>query len=122
MRLFTQCATPRQRFSAVVGTAVLITVLASGQTFQASLRGRVLDPSGTAVPGTKITITDEATQAARASVTNDQGEYVFTALTPAAYTLVAEAPGFKRVQHQGFLSAPSTMKTIQDVSCRRSAS
>jgi trimeric autotransporter adhesin len=76
--------------------AVLFSVLAFGQTFQGTLRGRVLDPTGNPTSAAKVVITDEATQVSRATVSNDQGEYVFTAVNPATYTLSVELPGFNR--------------------------
>ena len=80
---------------------VLYSALTLAQTFQGTLRGRVLDPTGNATVGTKVTITDEGTQVSRTTVTNDQGEYVFSAVTPALYTLTAEAPGFKKSERRG---------------------
>jgi len=61
---------------------LLISGSAFAQTFQGSLRGRVTDPSGAATLGAKIAIADEAKSAIRTTATNDQGEYVFTAVTP----------------------------------------
>src|ERR1017187_7168412 len=68
---------------------LLVSGLAFAQSFQGSLRGRVKDPHGAAATTSKITIVDEATSVARATVTNDQGEYAFTAVTPATYTVKA---------------------------------
>ena len=79
---------------------VLLAGLAFGQTFQGSLRGRILDQSGASEPSAKVTITDETTKLGRATITNDQGEYVFTALTPATYTLTVEAAGFKKSERK----------------------
>jgi len=81
--------------------AIFVIGAAFAQTFQGSLRGRVTDPSGAATSGARIAITDEATSVSRSTVTNDQGEYVFTAVTPATYTVSAEAPNFKRIERKG---------------------
>jgi len=56
---------------------LLISVVAFAQSFQGSLRGRILDPSGAAVQSAKLTITDEATKLSRATITSDQGDYAF---------------------------------------------
>ncbi len=69
---------------------ILFSVLAFGQTFQGTLRGRILDPAGNPTSAAKVAITDEATQVGRATISNDQGDYVFTAVNPATYTLTAE--------------------------------
>jgi hypothetical protein len=89
-------------------TAALFTSLAFGQTFQGSLRGRVLDESGATEPSAKVTISDEATKLSRSTVTNDQGEYVFTAVAPATYTLTVEAAGFKKSERKGMEVATDT--------------
>jgi hypothetical protein len=75
--------------------------MAFGQTFQGTLRGRILDPSGNATSNAKVLITDEATKVGRGTVSNDQGEYVFTAVNPATYTLTVELPGFKKLERKG---------------------
>ena len=64
---------------------LLISALAYAQSFQGSLRGRVLDPNGASVPLAKITITDEATALKRTTLTSDAGEYAFAAVTPATW-------------------------------------
>jgi len=81
--------------------ALLLTALALAQSFQGNLRGRVADPSGSPAAGARITLTDEATTLSRATVTNDQGEYVFNALRPATYTIAVEATGFKKLERKG---------------------
>lgn len=79
----------------------MLSTFAFAQSFQGTLRGRVIDPTGTATSAAKVTITDEATQVSRSTVSSDQGEYVFNAVTPATYTLTAEAPGFKKLERKG---------------------
>ncbi len=82
---------------------VLFPLLIQAQTFQGSLRGRVVDPNGSATQSARLTITDEATLVSRSSLSNEQGEYVFTALNPATYTIQVEAPGFKRLERKGVI-------------------
>lgn len=81
------------------------------QSFQGSLRGRVVDPGGAAVPDVKITIVDEATSASRATLTSTEGEYSFASLTPATYSVIAEAPGFKRMERKGVIVATQSAIT-----------
>jgi hypothetical protein len=81
--------------------ALIFTGAAFSQTFQGSLRGRVLDPSNAAQQSAKVTITDDATHLSRSTLSNDQGEYVFTAIAPATYTVSAEAAGFKKLERKG---------------------
>ena len=91
---------------------LLISGWASAQTFQGSLRGRFTDPSGAATFGAKIAIADEGKSTTRTTATNDQGEYVFTAVTPSTYTVSAEAPGFKRLERKGVLISTQAAVTV----------
>jgi Carboxypeptidase regulatory-like domain len=70
--------------------------LASGQESTAELRGRVLDAQDAPVPGTTITITNQATGVVRQTVSTDDGSYFITAISPGSYELAAELAGFLR--------------------------
>jgi hypothetical protein len=75
--------------------------LALAQSFQGSLRGRVLDPKGATAPAATITLIDEGTSVRRQTITNEQGEYTFAALTPSTYAVTVEAAGFRRIEQRG---------------------
>lgn len=95
-----------------VCSAVLLSAMAWGQSFQGSLRGRVVDPNGAIIPDAKITMVDEATAISRSTLTSDRGEYTFAAVTPATYTITAEAPGFKRIERKGVVVSTQTAITV----------
>ncbi|HTT21876.1 MAG TPA: carboxypeptidase-like regulatory domain-containing protein [Candidatus Sulfotelmatobacter sp.] len=69
-------------------------LLANAQ-FRASLRGTVTDPTGAAVPGTTVTLTNAATNQKMVTTTDANGIYQFSALQPAPYSLSVEHAGFK---------------------------
>src|SRR5262245_52840728 len=81
-------------------------VSAFSQTAQ--LTGTVNDKSGSSVPGAKIVATNIATGVARATVANESGNYLITALLPGGYRVSTEASGFKQV-NQG----PVTLEVDQ---------
>jgi len=81
--------------------AVLSVSVAFAQSFQGTLRGRVLDPKGATASAAVVTLIDESTAVRRQTVSNEQGEYTFASLTPATYTVTVEAAGFKRLQQRG---------------------
>src|SRR4051812_28466219 len=62
---------------------------------QASVSGFVQDPAKQFVTGASITITDEATLAARSVRTASDGSYSLVGLTPGTYKLSVGADGFK---------------------------
>lgn len=59
-----------------------------------SLHGAVSDPSGAAIPGAAVTITNTGTSAVRHTLTGRDGRYAFAAVLPGAYTLQVTAQGF----------------------------
>ena len=95
-----------------VYSLLAVTLSLYAQSFQGSLRGRITDPKSATIPLARITIVAEGTGTARSTLTNDQGEYSFAALTPATYTVVAEAPGFKKSSRPGVVVSTQTAVTI----------
>lgn len=93
-------------------TTILFSALAFGQSFTGSLRGRVVDPSGAPAPAAKVTITDEATNIPRSTVSSQEGEYEFFAVTPATYTLSIEATGFRRLERKGVVVSTQANVTL----------
>jgi hypothetical protein len=68
----------------------------------ATLSGRVTDQAGAVIVGVKVTATLKATGLKRETVTNSEGLYVFTNLTPGEYELVFEKSGFKKHLFQNY--------------------
>src|SRR5690349_1010878 len=66
----------------------------SQQAANATLNGTVTDPNGAVVAGAKITATQTATTVKRNTVTNDDGFYVFSNMSPGTYELKIELKGF----------------------------
>jgi len=92
---------------------VLLTGLSAwAQTFQGGVRGAVTDNSGAAVPNAKITLIDEATTEQRTTLSNAAGEYTFTGLNPATYTVQTEAPSFEKFQTKGIVVTTAGFPTV----------
>ena len=66
----------------------------SGQTL-GEITGRVADPSGAAVPGAVITLTNVSTNGVRSAISTSSGDYSFPAVAPGFYNLRTEHTGFK---------------------------
>ncbi|NOT25019.1 MAG: TonB-dependent receptor [Acidobacteria bacterium] len=91
--------------AAVVGlllaaASLVITINASAQTYQGALRGAVRDAQGV-IPGAEITLISEETNAERAAMTNEVGEYAFASVLPGTYTLRVSLPGFRTEERKG---------------------
>jgi Carboxypeptidase regulatory-like domain len=60
-----------------------------------TVAGTVTDPSGGAIIGATVTLTDTATNIARADATNETGRYFFANVVPGKYTLSVGKAGFR---------------------------
>ena len=77
-------------------TLVLLASLAMAQS-SSQLNGSVSDPSGAAVAGANITVTNTATGTQRTTTSNASGLYQFLDVAPGDYRLEASANGFSKV-------------------------
>ena len=73
----------------------LWTPLAQGQAVYGSIFGTVTDPSGAAINGAKVTVTDSRKGTSDTATTNDSGNYSVTHLIPDVYSVKVEGQGFK---------------------------
>ncbi len=60
-----------------------------------TVAGTVTDPSGGAIVGATVTLTDTATNIARTDATNDNGRYFFANVVPSKYTVSVNKTGFR---------------------------
>jgi len=84
--------------SVVCGAAALflLTLSASAQVTTGNVTGRVVDSSGSVVPGAHVTLISEEHGTRSAAITgNASGDYVFADVTPDTYTVEVTAPAFK---------------------------
>ncbi len=70
---------------------------ALAQQASATVNGVVSDPSGAAVPGAQVDLTNVNTGVVRTSTTNSDGAYAFLNIVPGLYTVRAAAQGFSPV-------------------------
>jgi len=69
-------------------------VFASGPT--GTITGTVTDPTGAVIRKARIAVINEATNALRDAVTNDDGDYTVALLPPGRYRVTAESAGFRK--------------------------
>ena len=95
---------------------VLVFLLCAGglsaQSFYGSLRGRVVDQSGSVIPGAMVALTDEGTGLQRSTVSSPSGEYAFASLNPATYVVSASSPGFKLLERSGVVISTQAAVTV----------
>lgn len=62
---------------------------------QTALSGRVLDVQNAVIPGSAVTLINEATRAERATLSDDTGRYLFLQIAPGTYEVRVEQAGFR---------------------------
>jgi len=83
------------RRSALLLTFFLaVSSAAFSQASSSSLQGTVTDPSGSAIAGATVRLSNSDSKIERATTTGQQGEYRFLALPPGTYSLSVTAAGF----------------------------
>src|SRR2546426_8966328 len=107
------------RIAVCVLVSFLAFTLASGtawaQGTTAQISGTVKDQSGAVLPGVEVTVTQTATGAKRATVSNETGNYVLASLPLGPYMLEAALPGFKSYVQSGIVLQVDASPTINIV-------
>ncbi|MFN9459067.1 MAG: carboxypeptidase-like regulatory domain-containing protein, partial [Acidobacteriota bacterium] len=89
------------RWTAFALFFLFFSLSANAQSIQGGLRGLVTDSGGGVIANVKVSLTDQATNLTRSTLTSATGDYVFNAVVPAVYVITAESPGFKKYDRQG---------------------
>src|SRR5205807_10537807 len=85
----------------LVFVLLLCSLPALCQNENASISGRVTDPSGSAVVGAGVQVTDVETGITVSIKTNGSGFYVATGLKPSRYRVTVSKEGFQTVNLTG---------------------
>ena len=96
--------------------AILGLSTAVAQEFRATISGRVLDASGSAVPNAKVQSTSVATGESSTATSDSSGNYTIPFLRPGQYKITVTAAGFKTYNRENI-----TLQVGQIVGYRRSA-
>jgi protocatechuate 3,4-dioxygenase beta subunit len=89
--MITKSASGLIRLFFVAGLLFISFSLVTAQEGTSTLRGTVTDQNGAVVPNATVSIANQETGINRRSaVTNDNGNYVLSALTPGLYRIIVE--------------------------------
>jgi Carboxypeptidase regulatory-like domain/TonB dependent receptor len=80
-----------------LGLFLACTGVLCAQSTNASITGRVTDPSRALIVGAKVDAVSSGTSFRYGAVTNDSGEYYLTNLPPGSYRIEIERAGFKKL-------------------------
>ena len=106
------------RFGAVLSIFFVFVSFSFAQTGTTSVGGSVVDTSGAAIAGAKVTISNTGQALEREVQTNNAGEYRFLALPPGTYTLTVEKQGFRKFRQTG-LAAGANARILRGVPAAR---
>jgi carboxypeptidase family protein len=93
---------------------ILCAVTSFAQAGGTTVRGTVQDPNGNLVKGATVTLTDSSRNFTRTQQTNEDGQYVFSAVPPGTYRLEVTAQGFKTASASGVEALVDT-PTVRDI-------
>ncbi len=88
----------RRFFAALLSLGVLLSVSClslHAQSTYGSISGTITDPSGAAIPGANVTLTNIGTSEKRTESSGDDGHFTFVNLFPGSYRMDIEKQGFK---------------------------
>ena len=76
---------------------------AQTQSINGTVRGRVTDPAGAAIPGAQVTVKNAATGFERSQSTGEDGFYVLPNLPLGTYTVTVQKQGFEAQRRPGVI-------------------
>ena len=74
-----------------------------GQILNGNIIGNVTDPDGAVVVGATVVLRSELTAVERTLTTENDGNYLFSTIPPANYTVEVEMAGFNRYVNTGIV-------------------
>ncbi len=88
---------------AIVSFCIAFSIPSAAQLYSGSLTGVVMDPTGAVVPNAKVTVIDVGKQYQHTVESSASGQFLLRPLPPSTYTLIVEAPGFRKYERQGIV-------------------
>src|SRR4051794_29459050 len=92
--------------------SALLAVCAYGQTSTGAISGRVVDPTGAAIAGAEIRLTNQVLMDTRTLKSTGEGDFLFLEVQPGTYTISVKIDGFKSYEKRDLqLSASDRLST-----------
>src|SRR5208282_5884966 len=102
----------RLQFCLAVFAVLALSFSAFAQVHFGQFSGTVLDPTGAAMAGAKMTVTHTATGGSLSAPTNSIGNYTVKEVPPCVYKISVEAAGFKTVSNNAVTADAGTIAHV----------
>ena len=99
-------------FSRLIPFFLLVATVLNAQTIQGDLIGTVRDPSGSPIPGVRVTIINETNGATRVLTTDESGNYHAIGFFLGMYRVEFEKSGFKKQAVPGVKVESATLRRV----------
>ena len=103
----------------LVGVCALLAIFAGllalpmcAQVPTGTINGRVTDPGGAVVAGAQVAAVNQSTNVSRETVTNSDGLYVLSDLTPGTYSVSIKASGFSTSEFKDVILQAGRASTV----------
>jgi hypothetical protein len=94
---------------------------ADAQTASASLSGIIGDATGARIPGASIVLENQDSKDKRTNVSNREGVFNFSGLTPGTYTLTVTEKNFETFQEKGIALHPGDTSELPPIAMKLGA-
>jgi Carboxypeptidase regulatory-like domain/TonB-dependent Receptor Plug Domain len=94
---------------------ILTSSYGSAQNITGSLSGRVTDGTGSVIVNANVTVTETAQNIATVRKTSSDGTFTVAGLMPGNYSIMVEAPGFKRLNRSSITLDANDKLAIGDL-------
>ena len=90
----------------------ILSALPLAAQFSSGLEGTVTDPSGSAVAGAEVTVTDQSTGVPQKTRTSEGGTFRVLRLSPGTYRVGVTSPGFRTWTSDQVILEPNQIRTL----------
>lgn len=107
------------KFVRLVGLILITVLYCRRQAFPQSLAGQIgasiYDPSGAVIPSAQVDLLNLGTQQMRSTVSDREGRFVFSVVSPGTYALSIRASGYKEYKQEGLVLSATQRLALRPI-------
>jgi hypothetical protein len=98
--------------SSIIASILLAVSSLHAQNVSGSIKGSVLDPAASAIPGAEVTLTQTSTGASSKAISNATGLFVFPNVLAGEYRVQVAHPGFRRQERSNIMVTSGEIRDL----------